>query len=329
MKSILRISALLALICTQLLVLTIPIQALAPDTDLSNVSASFIAENTLDYAGWSISSGGDVNGDGIDDILIGADNNGEGGARSGQTYLIFGKESGWTMDTVLSNADASFIGENPDDNSGRAVAIVGDVNGDGFDDIVIGARQCDDGGDDAGKIYLVQGKATGWQMDSSLSTANASFVGEADGDLCGSWVSGAGDVNNDGYDDILIGSYHNDEGGSMAGQAYLVLGKSSGWAQGIDLSTVDASFIGEDGGDAAGCGVASAGDVNNDGYDDILIGAFGSDDGAPSSGEAYLILGKDTGWAMDTNLSTADASFLGEDSYDRCGFSLASGNYRW
>ena len=105
------------------------------DSDLSNVDASFWGEDSDDHSGWSVAGGGDVNGDGYDDILIGAWQDDDGGApNAGQTYLIFGKASGWAMDTDLSNADASFWGEDAGDFSGYTVTGVGDVNGDEYDE---------------------------------------------------------------------------------------------------------------------------------------------------------------------------------------------------
>jgi len=135
------------------------------DMNVSEASeASFIGENAYDYSG-SVSSAGDVNGDGYDDILIGAPFNKEGGYLAGQTYLIFGKAAGWAIDFNLSNANASFIGETTQDTSG-IVSGAGDVNGDGYDDILIGANVNDEGGDGAGQTYLIFGKEEGWSMDS-------------------------------------------------------------------------------------------------------------------------------------------------------------------
>ncbi len=293
------------------------------DTDLGDSNASFWGEFSDDGAGFSVAGAGDVNGDGYDDILIGARNNDDGGSNAGQTYVIFGNKSSWTMDTDLSNADASFWGEDMGDNSGWSIAGAGDVNGDGYDDILIGAWYNDDGGSIAGQTYLVLGKASGWSMDTDLSNADASFWGEDAGDQSGWTVAGAGDVNGDGYDDILIGAWRNDDGGSDAGQTYLILGMASGWSMDTDLSNADASFIGEDAGDYSGCSVAGAGDVNGDGYDDILIGAWGDDDGGGFAGQTYLVLGKASGWSMDTNLSKADASFWGEDALDWAGCTVA------
>ena len=292
------------------------------DQDLGNVDASFWGEDADDWSGYSAAGVGDVNGDGYDDILIGACGDDDCGDRAGQTYLIFGKPSSWAMDIDLSSADASFRGENADDYSGYSVAEAGDIDGDGYDDILIGAYRYD-GGNKAGQTYLIFGKPSGWAMDTPLSASDASFLGEDINDYSGYSVAGAGDVNGDGYDDILIGAYFNEEAGFGSGQTYLIFGKSSGWVMDTDLSTSDASFRGEDIDDYSGRAVAGAGDVNGDGYDDILIGAWGDDDGGDWAGQTYLILGKASGWSMDTDLSASDASFLGENGYDRSGWSVA------
>jgi len=293
------------------------------DEELSDADASFVGESGGDYSGECVAGAGDVNGDGFDDILIGAYGDSEGGGTAGQTYLIFGKATGWVMDVSLSGADASFLGEEGLDYSGGSVDGVGDVNGDGFDDIIIGASGNDEGGNSAGQAYLIMGKASGWAMDVDLENASASFYGEAASDKAGYAVSGAGDVNGDGLWDILIGAHQNTEGGSLAGQTYLILGKTSGWTMDVNLSNSDASFMGEDENDMAGYAISGAGDVNGDGYDDILIGAYGDDDGGSSAGQTYLIYGRSTGWMMDVGLSNASASFVGEDGDDFSGRSLS------
>ena len=321
-----HINAMLIFLTMAMLVISLDDTATASrvmDTNLGDSDASFKGENNFDNAGISVAIAGDVNGDGYDDILIGAIFNSEAGFLAGQAYLIFGKESGWSMDRGLANVDASFLGESGSDKAGVSVAGAGDVNGDGYDDILIGALGDDDGGEDAGQAYLILGKATGWSRDTDLANADASFWGESAGDWAGGLVAGARDVNGDGYDDILIGAYHDNDGGENAGQTYLIFGKTSGWSMDSDLSNADASFWGEDEFDLSGYSVAGVGDVNADGYDDILIGAYYNDDAGSEAGQTYIILGKASGWSMDTDLSEADASFRGESAIDRSGRSVS------
>ncbi|MFX0052038.1 MAG: integrin alpha [Candidatus Hermodarchaeota archaeon] len=295
--------------------------------DLSYANASFIGENADDRSGVSVAGAGDVNADGFDDFLIGASLDDDGGSNAGQTYLILGRPTAeWQMDLDLSAANASFIGEDTEDRSGESVAGAGDVNADGFDDLLIGAHQDDDGGSNAGQTYLILGRATAeWQMDLDLSAANASFIGEDSEDHSGRSVAGAGDVNTDGFDDLLIGAHQDDDGGSNAGQTYLILGRPTAeWQMDLDLSTANASFIGEDSEDHSGRSVAGAGDVNTDGFDDFLIGAPQDEDGAIFAGQTYMILGRPTAeWQMDLDLSTANAFFIGENSGDHSGRSVA------
>ena len=297
-----------------------------PDVSLDGADASYISEDNEDYAGFSVAGVGDVNGDGFDDIGIGAYNSIEVGmATGGQVYLILGKASGWTTETSLSLADASFLTEYGASFTGYTVSAAGNVNGDGYDDFLIGAwGNREGGGNNAGQAYLILGKESGWAMDTSLGDSDASFIGETSGDWASFALADAGDVNNDGYGDFLIGAPKRSEGSAGAGQAYLFLGKASGWVMDIPLDQADASFLGEDTGDQAGTAVAGGGDVNGDGYDDFLVTALGDEEGnGTESGQVYLILGKESGWAMDTPLSLADASFLGEHAYDLAGTAVS------
>jgi hypothetical protein len=130
----------------------------------------------------------------------------------------------------------------------------------------------------------------------------------------------AGDVNGDGLDDFLLADDLNDEADDAAGQTWLFLGRTTGWAQDTSMADADASFWGEHHDDWSGGGngesaAVGAGDVDGDGYDDLLIGAYGNDDVAEQAGQAYIVFGKATGWAPGTSLALSDASFLGEE-YD-------------
>jgi hypothetical protein len=262
--------------------------------DLSAADATLVGEEGRDYAGWSVSGAGDVDGDGHDDLLVGAPwNDDEGTHARGAAYLVLGPVTG----TVgLSMADAKFVGEDPLDLAGFSVSGAGDVDADGHDDLLIGAANANRAEGVTGAAYVVLGPVSG-TLD--LSAADAKLVGEDGSDFAGSSVSGAGDVNGDGHADMLVGD-------GIDEAAYLVLGPVTGT---LDLSLADAKLVGES---TAGFGAtgSGAGDVDGDGVDDILIGAPGDDTGRTFYGAAYLVLGPVTG---TTDLSLSDAMLVGDD----------------
>ena len=278
--------------------------------DLSSLSASdgfkLSGEAAYDYAGALVSTAGDINGDGFDDYMIAAPRNSDAGQYAGAVYVLFGKESGFTnVDlSTLGAADGFEItGEAAFDGLGHKIAPVGDINGDGFGDIAVSAIGNDTGGQDAGAVYVIFGKETGFgDIDlASLAAADGfRIIGESAYDNAGFSVASAGDFNGDGFDDIIIGAPSNDALGTGAGAAYLIYGKAGGFTD-IDLSSlaeVDGfKIIGDNGGDLAGFAVSSAGDVNNDGYDDLMIGAPGVDNDifsgvdASGDGDVYILFG--------------------------------------
>lgn len=303
--------------------------------DLANADASFIGEAAYDYAGYAVTGAGDVNDDSYDDFLIGAYRYDatEALTDTGKVYLVLGRAAAdWGQGFDLANADASFVGEAIYDRAGYTLAGADDVNGDDYDDFLIGAYTNDEGGIDAGKVYLILGLAAAdWGQDFPLASADAAFLGERMQDMAGYAVARAGDVNSDGLNDLLIGA--RDISSSNAGKAYLILGRTAAdWGQNMGLANADASFHGVNAGDYLGNALSGAGDVNRDGYDDFLIGAHQLDAGEAltDSGRAYLVLGRPSSWQMDTDLGNADTAtdifaFDGEVEGDEAGTSLAGG----
>ena len=269
-----------------------------------------------DVSGYSVSSAGDVNGDGYDDLIIGARGADPNGARSGETYVVYGGTSAPGTDGVLdlSALDGTngftLTGTDPDDRSGRSVSSAGDVNGDGYDDLIIGAHRADPNGASSGETYVVYGGASAPGTDGVLALSALSALdgtngftlsGIDPGDESGRSVSSAGDVNGDGYDDLIIGARFADPNGDNSGETYVVYGSAS--APGTDgvlaLSALDGtngfSLTGIGMGDRSGVSVSSAGDVNGDGYDDLIIGAPGAEPNGARSGETYVVYGGATG----------------------------------
>jgi hypothetical protein len=289
------------------------------DLDGSN-GLVILGIDTDDYSGFSVSGAGDVNGDGTDDIIIGAhqaDPNGQ--KEAGESYVIFGSSS-FPDSLNLSALDGSngFVVNGVDayDLAGISVSGAGDVNGDGFDDIIIGAHLANPNGlTYAGESYVVFG-ANSFSASLNLADLDGSngFVlkGIGSDDRSGLSVSGAGDVNSDGMDDILIGAYRAATYfASSAGQSYLVFGASS-FADSLNLADLDGSngFVinGIDQSDRSGRSVSGASDVNNDGFDDIIIGANrAAPNGNLSAGESYVVFGASS-FADSLNLADLNGS---------------------
>jgi hypothetical protein len=298
----------------------------AGHTSLAGADASFLGLKAATMAARQLYTAGDVNGDGYDDFLItcwmcwGS---------KGAAYLFLGRpDVDWGQDYPLEEPDARFIGENYDDRAGYYAATAGDVNGDGYDDFLITAVGDEEGGGfRAGQTYLILGRAQAdWGIWFYLDQADASFLGEAEGDAAGRSASGVGDVDRDGYADFMIGAPFNDQVDVDAGKAYLVRGrKVADWGMDYGLAQADASFVGEAAGDQMGRRVCGAGDVNGDGYPDFLLGASYNDQVAPDAGKAYLLLGRPTvDWGQGHSVAQADASFLGENEGDQAGRRVSS-----
>ncbi len=253
-------------------------------SSLGEARGAIHGDSASQFTGCSVAMIPDTDGDGFDDLLIGAAGSGISGvAVAGGAYLFNGPVTGTLS---ISDADASLQADSSSDQAGASVAAAGDVNGDGSGDLLVGAPYADAGDyTKAGKSYLIQTPVRGSAYLWSASTARI----DGTEDYCyAATPAAAGDVNGDGTADILVGALGHDGFGENSGAAYLFLGTIGG---SNTLADADAVLHGEDDEDGAGISLTGVGDSDLDGYDDLLIGANFSDDGGSQAGAAYLVLG--------------------------------------
>ena len=282
-------------------------------------------ENDKDYSGFAVSNAGDINGDGIDDFVVGA-----WGYESekGRSYVIFGSRNTWNNSIALSSLNGTngfkIDGENNGDRAGQLISAAGDINGDGIDDLLIGALV-------KGRSYVVFGSRNKWNSTMTLTGLNGVNGFKIDAEMGGNVgsVSNAGDINDDGIDDLLIGS---DMYGGARGRSYVVFGSKNGWSSVLSLSTLNGTngfkIDGENGGDYSSHSVSNAGDINGDGIDDLVIGAFyAAPSGKFNAGKSYVVFGSRDRWdsviALASLNGTNGFKIDGENANDMSGISVS------
>ena len=357
------------------------------DAEASDVV--FWGAAAFDNAGMSTAGGGDLNGDGYDDIVIGAKHESTAANQAGAAYVIYGRSAeefaAATADTDgvmdLSDADIILTGEADADKAGRQVAIIPSVNDDGNADLVVAAPSADPSGSASGTVYVLFGGGTSGSLaDADLivngvtgfnytglalgggdlvAAGDSSDVligapgndtggnntgtiwivegvvnpGEVDVNTLSNYVTGQSvddgigkafdvlDVNGDGQDDLIVGAAESSEGGTDAGIVHVVFGPISG---AYSLADADAQYTGESASDQFGFAITTAGDTDGDGYDEWIAGAPFDDEGGPDAGAAYVVQGGMSlvSGAVDEH---ATLKLVGEAAADQFGLGVAGG----
>jgi hypothetical protein len=331
---------------TQLVIdarIQIAMQPLVQVKNLGTLSTGFVINGqcAADLSGISVSNLGDVNGDGLDDIFVGAGYSDQGGTDTGRAYVVFGKTGSTAIDlSAVAAGSGGFLvrGLSAGDMLGAMVSDVGDINGDGLADIMAASRQATVGATAyAGKSYVIYGKTDTAEVSlSAVAAGTGGFVilGQSASDYSGQAIGPAGDVNGDGIADFLVGATDNSSGvgGSKSGRAYVIFGSTNTAA--ISLSAIAGgtggfAINGQSAGDYTGFQTTTAGDVNGDGYADVLISSKYASPatGGTNAGKTYVVFGKSTTTNIDLSaVAAGTGGFVvnGQAASDASGTSVSA-----
>src|SRR3989339_398687 len=277
---------------------------LSIDPLASNPVWIYESDQVNSYLGKSTSTAGDVNGDGYDDVIVGAVHYSNGESNEGAAFIFYGSEIG-----LSATSDWMYESNQVSIQFGVAVSTAGDVNGDTYDDVLIGANFYSNGATKEGSAFVFYGSENGvssspdWQVESNQ--ANSQFA---------NYLSTAGDVNGDGYGDVIIGAHAYDNGQNDEGKAFVYYGSSIGLSASPDWTAesdqANAYF---------GISVSTVGDVNCDNYDDLAVAAYLYDTDISDAGKVFTYYG-----SVDGLSPTSDWSVSGEASASYFGRSVST-----
>ncbi len=281
-----------------------------------------------DSFGASITNIGDLNGDGVLDIAVGAPGDDDGGTNRGAVHILFMNDDGSVTNTIEINDSTQNGPElSNGDSFGVSITNIGDLNGDGVLDIAVGATFDDDGGTNSGAIHILfmndDGSVTN-TIEINDSTQNGPELETAD--LFGSSIANIGDLNGDGVLDIAVGAQSDDDGGTNRGAVHILFMNDDGSVTNtieINDSTQNGPELSN--GDFFGSSIANIGDLNNDGTPDIAVDAHGNDDGGTNRGAIHILFMNDDGSVSQT-IEINDSTEPGPRLSDNVlfGFSIAN-----
>jgi len=267
----------------------------------TSTSPELAGEQTGALFGASFGTAGDINGDGYADIIVGA-------YAIDKAYAFKGSYTGLKSTAIWEQSSQA------NSDYGFSVHTAGDVNGDGYSDVIVGARNYDSGQTDEGRAFVYHGAPDG--LDEAFDWGVTVYSGSAQ---FGYAVSEAGDVNGDGYGDVIVGANGYDNGSTDEGAAFVYTGSATGLntsAAWMFESNQSTAFLGES--------VGSAGDVNGDGYDDVIIGAPYYTYGQTDEGKVFVCYGSSGGLGANGNPTTAD--WTAESNQASAWFGISTGS---
>jgi len=258
-----------------------------------------------DWFGHAVADLGDLDGDGINDLAVGAPLDDDGGTNRGAVWILFLNADGTVRDEQkISDTEGGFMGVlDDDDHFGREVALIADINADGINDLAVGAPEDDDGGTDRGAIWLLRLTTAGTVISHQKIGSGVGGFGGAlgNGDRFGDSIACIGDIDGDTVEDLAVGAYLDDDGGPNRGAIWILFMNANGTVgDEAKISATSGGFQGPlDDGDRFGFSVAALGDFNGDIIPDIAVGAQRDDDGGTDRGAVWILLLNPNGTVFD------------------------------
>ncbi len=285
-----------------------------------------------DSFGWSVTNIGDLNNDGINDLAVGTPTDDDGGEDRGAVWILFMNNDGTVKEhQKISDTEGDFTGTlDNEDFFGSSAANMGDIDNDGINDLAVGALGDDDGGSARGAVWILflnnDGTVKGHQK---ISDTEGGFTGVLDNiDFFGCSAANIGDIDNDGVNDLAVGAYGDDDGGSARGAVWILFLNNDGTVKEHQkISDTEGGFTGTlDDVDRFGNSAANIGDLNKDGINDLAVGANLDDDGGEARGAVWILFMNNDGTVKEhQKISDTEGGFTGTlDNHDYFGYSAAN-----